>query len=289
MSSRYRDWLRLEVIVMIVLLLSMHSAEAGSKPLFLQLFETASVSDKALQKARKQIKEHKEVKVLGKLSVPPFHKREKRQKPAKQPMCMTCHLPLPHRKNKRSRTFMNMHSRYIACETCHLRPKEIPLDYRWLAYTGPQAGDELPRRLNHISIDKNMQQVGNKKKRQKTGLRKKKVYLAPQTGVRIAPFFEGVPVLLFKDSDFAQEIKRKWKNATHAEQAELKVRLHAPLTKKGPACKSCHGKEKPLLDLAALGATPLRLKAIQQNTIVRFFSRFKKEEQRIRISDDLLK
>jgi hypothetical protein len=288
MNSRYGSCLRFVVLLLLCV------GNAHAEPLYPQLVKQATVSDKVLKEAGKQVREHKKVKVLDALSVAPFHKRDTQQETAKQPLCLVCHLTLPHRKNERSRTFMNMHSRFIACETCHLRPKDIPLEYRWLAYDGPDAGHELAPRSTVVAIEKtkvaseeNKQGSDNKEKRKKKE-KVKKVPLAPQSGARIAPFFNGEPVLLFKDSSFAQQAKRKWKEAED-ERAELKARLHAPLEKEGPACQRCHGKKKPLFDLEALGATAKQVKAIQQNTITRFFERFKKKDERIRIGKDLLK
>ena len=95
-------------------------------------------------------------------------------------------------------------------------------------------------------------------------------------------------MLLFKETSFAKNIKREWKDADETQRAEIKAQLHAPLKKKGPACKKCHGKRNPMVDLERLGATATQLKAIQNNIVVRFFERFKKEDERIRI-DKLLR
>ena len=288
MNSRYcLCW----AVILLLLCLSNVQAE----PLYLQLVKKTAISDKDLQAADKQIKEYKEIKILDPLSVAPFHKRNKPQETAKQPLCRLCHLALPHRKNERSRTFMNMHSRTIACETCHFRPKDIPLEYRWLAYDGSDAGQELAPRStavvikeDNVATDESMQGSDIKQQKKKGKKKEKKIPLAPQAGARIAPFFNDEPVLLFKDSDFAQDVKRKWKEVKD-ERAELKARLHAPLEKEGAACQRCHGKKKLLLDLEALGATAKQLKVIQHNTITRFFARFKKKDERIRIGKGLLK
>jgi hypothetical protein len=268
-----------------VVVLLLCAGNAHAEPLYLQLIKKATISDKDLHEASKQVREHKKVKVLDSLSVVPFHKRAKQQETAKQPLCLLCHMALPHRKNERSRTFMNMHSRTIACETCHLRPKDIPLEYRWLAYDGPEAGRELPPRSTVVEHE-HEQSNDNSKKRRKGKI--KKVPLAPQPGARIAPFFNDELVLLFKDDAFARQVERKWE-LTEDERGELKALLHAPLEKEGPACQHCHGKENPLLNIEALGATERQVKALQQNTITRFFARFKKEDERIRIGKDLLK
>ena len=40
---------------------------------------------------------------------------------ALQPTCFICHSNLPHNKTKKIRAMLNMHTTYLACETCHLK------------------------------------------------------------------------------------------------------------------------------------------------------------------------
>ena len=240
--------------------------------LYQQQVNQAEPDDKQLQEALKQIKEHKEIKLQDKLSVAAFHKRSEPMKISKQPVCLSCHHALPHRKNERSRTFLNKHSHYIACESCHLRPKNVKLEYRWLAYDGVNAGREIAARS----------QQENKKEEDKL---KQPLSLIPQTSARIVPFYQDRLALEFKGDEFANKAKADWKEANKEERAKIKARLHAPLEEKGPECQRCHGDEKPMLDLKTLGASPKQIKKIQRNTIVRYFTRFKKDDQRIRIKD----
>ncbi|MCW8830720.1 MAG: hypothetical protein OQK32_04270, partial [Gammaproteobacteria bacterium] len=94
-------------------------------PFYQQQVKQSAPGDKQITDALKQIKEHKDIQLQENISVPVFHHRVDSQKTEKQAVCSNCHHELPHRKNERSRTFMNRHSRYIACETCHMRPKNI--------------------------------------------------------------------------------------------------------------------------------------------------------------------
>lgn len=263
-------------------LLLLLAQQAMAKPLYLEQLEKATVTDKVLQKARQQIKDHKDIKILDKLAVAPFHLRRTQPIETKQPFCLGCHLPLPHRDNERSRSFMNMHSRYIACETCHLRPKAISLEYRWLAFSGPNAGRTVPPNKLTVTLQKSPADNTQKNKHR---VKKKKHTLVPQAGARITPFYNDEPVLIFKDHHFSRQTRKQWKKADTDEQARLKVRLHTPLEKEGPACKACHSKDKPMLDLKALGATAKQLSRFQHNTISRFFARFKESDERIRIGD----
>lgn len=240
--------------------------------LYQQQVEQAKPDDKMLQKTLKQIKDHKEIKLIDELLVPAFHKRSEARTSVKQSICMNCHQPLPHRKNERSRTFMNMHSKYIACETCHLRPENIDLEYRWLVYDGANAGEEVAARVEQDNKDEE-------------GKSEQRPTLIPKLNAKIAPYYQDRIVLEFKDDDFSRKSEKDWKEADKNGKAKLKARLHVPLEEKGPECQRCHGDDKPMLDLEKLGATEKQVREFQRNVIVRFFTRFKKDDQRIRIKD----
>ncbi len=242
---------------------------AWAAPLYPDLVERAEVTAKQLDEARKQIREHKAVEVLDELSLPPFHHREVKVQVGRPPLCMLCHLSLPHRENERTRTFLNMHSRYLSCETCHLQPKGVKLEYRWLADDGSAPGQPVADAVS-VAEDEQIPSI------------------IPQPGARIAPFSHGEVALIFQEHPLAKEVKRVWQEGSPEEKSRLKARLHTPLEKKGPECKACHGEESPLLDLEALGASPQQLRAIRQNTIVRFFNRFEEDDERLRI-DELLR
>lgn len=256
------------VFMMMFSLLTAQQVVAES--LYQQQVNQAAPDDKQLQDALKKIKEHKEIKLQGELFTPIFHQRSELIETSKQPVCVSCHQNLPHRKNKRSRTFMNRHSQYIACETCHMRPEKLKLEYRWLAYDGDKAGQE-------IVLSNNQKNNVDKENRQQS--------LIPQSGARLAPFYNDQPVLEFKGDDFINKIKADWKEASKKERAAIHARLHTPLEDKAAECQQCHGKEKPMLDLKALGASEKQIGKIQRNTIVRYFARFKKDDQRIRLKD----
>ncbi|MCK4706392.1 MAG: hypothetical protein KAT90_13005 [Gammaproteobacteria bacterium] len=256
------------VFVMMFSLLTAQQVVADS--LYQQQVEQAVPDDKQLQEVLKIIKEYKEIKLQGELFTPIFHQRSELAETSKQPVCVSCHQALPHRKNKRSRTFMNGHSQYVACETCHMRPENIKLEYRWLAYDGDKAGQE-------IIVSDNQKNNVDKESRQQS--------LIPKSGARIAPFYNDKPVLEFKGDDFINEIKSDWKEASAKERAAIHARLHAPLEDKAAECQQCHGKEKSMLNLKALGASEKQIGKIQRSAIVRYFARFKKDDQRIRLKD----
>ncbi len=238
--------------------------------LYIELVQGANVADKDLQDAIKQLREQEELEVRSKLPVGPFHYRNDPVEPQKQPFCQTCHLSKPHRSDQRKRSFLNMHTRYIACETCHLQPENIQLDYRWLAFGHPNAGQEIDVSLSvHSQIDRI------------------KTSILPRPRARIAAFYKGIPATLFKDDPFSSEIEEKWKELPLEDKARLKVGLHVALSEKGRDCDACHSEKQDMLELELLGANEKLSRSIRRNKIADFFSRYEKDSDTLKISDIL--
>lgn len=231
---------------------------------YLQLMEQAEISGEKLQQAVEQLQAYEPVQLQEVNGLQPFHRRAQPEETQLQPLCRNCHLRLPHRSSERKRTFLNMHSRFIACETCHLRPGRVTFSYRWLAYDGPHAGIEV-------------MPVG-------PGDTQDEPPFIPQPGARIVPFLENNPLVVFKDDTAFEDLMQRWEAGDDMDRARLKARLHAPLQPEGPECEGCHSGDR-MLDLQRLGATPAQVQAIEQNSIARFLSRFKDEKDRLRITD----
>jgi len=247
-------------------LVLLFSFSIRAENLYLELVQNADISDKDVAEAQKQLEEHKDIELQDSLSVPPFHNRVEIVSTAKQPFCQNCHLALPHRSNERSRSFLNMHSRYIACETCHLKPEGVKLDYRWLDYDKANAG-----RLIKISRS-------TKETDEPPGS------IVPGPGTSIAPFYNEAPALIFKDHSYASDVTQQWKQQSIDDKARLKATLHASIDKEGRPCQNCHTDKQNLLDLTALGADEKQRHAISNNVIARFFSRYKKDDERLRLN-----
>jgi len=259
----------------IITLVTLLCIPAWSDNLYLDLVDQARPDQETLKKSRKQIEEHKEVKIINELSVSSFHKHKTVETTRKQPLCFTCHLPLPHRENMRSRSFLNMHTQYIACETCHLQPENVSLDYAWLAYDGEQTGQRVD--ATQAATAKPDEPLPS---------------IIPILEARIAPFYKGQPALIFKDDAEVKKITERWENGTQEEKSQLKAVLHLPLNNEGRKCKECHrdSDEPGPLDLKALGASEEQQRAISQNIIAQFFRRYKKgderkKDERIRMTD----
>ncbi len=269
-----------QILVVISLVVGLSRVYAYETPLIVELIERAKPTADEIAQAKKLLQAKKEIKLLDELSLAPFHKRNKSPiKNTEQVYCNGCHLPLPHSKSLRTRAFMNMHSEYIACESCHFRPENKKLSYRWYDYVKNKAVEQQKGRL-HSGRNKN-----------------DKAPLLPRTGqVKIAPFFNNQPALITRNHDYSKMLRQRWKKANLTEKAEIHAQIHQPLTKKGTECVDCHASEQDLLDLISLADSPEQAKAIQNNTIANFFKNYKPEkplaageltplEQRIKMTD----
>jgi hypothetical protein len=49
--------------------------------------------------------------------------------------CLSCHHPLPHRRDRARRSFNNQHSRFMTCMVCHLAPEQrARASFRWSSF-----------------------------------------------------------------------------------------------------------------------------------------------------------
>lgn len=251
----------------LALALAVMSAQAlADAPLYQQRVEQARPDQEALQHSAELLRDHKDVKIQDNLLIQPFHKQSGELETAPQAFCRNCHGPLPHGKQARTRAFLNMHVRFIACETCHFRPKDVKFDYRWYDYQDRQiVNGEHKFRIGR-DLDNSKQRPNNPK---------------------IAPFYQGQAVFALKDDAFGRDIAGQWDKAAPEQKTALRARVHLPLEKKGPECHACHASEQGLLDLPALGASPEQTQAIQKHMIPKFFRDYEKDDQKITIRNML--
>ncbi len=254
--------------MMIVLILSTISSSIFAEGLYLQILNKTVLNAEQIQKSKQKIEKYKPIKVHEELVVPPFHKRGQMNASLEHSICTGCHLSPPHTKSDRTRTFMNMHTKFIACETCHFRPETVKLSYRW-----EDVRDGKPLQAKQ----KLFRQIAEPE--EKPEERTKSLH----SFYKITPFYQKESVVLRKQSVFAKETTRLWEQGTLDEKSQHRALLHAPLKKEGPECQECHDKQKNFLDLEGLGATAYQIEKIQNNIITQFFSRYKDKQQRIRI------
>jgi DNA-directed RNA polymerase subunit M/transcription elongation factor TFIIS len=247
-------------------ILSVTPAFADSLPLYQQRVEMASPDQQALDHAKKKLEEHKEVEIKEKFIIQPFHKQSGDLETSPNTFCRNCHGPLPHSKQLRTRAFNNMHVRFIACETCHFRPKDTELTFLWFDY-------EKKLQYQGESLFRLGKAIDNAEQRSSV--------------LKIAPFYRGEPAFVMKDSAFSKSVAEKWKILADEDKILLRAKIHWPLEKKGLACQECHDENKSRLDVRALGATEQQFSAFSKHVIPQFFRRYKKDDDKITIRDML--
>jgi len=265
MSVRVR---KLMIKLLIVNLYLFLSFSAMADNLFIDLVDGKNVTEKNVREALKQLRDHKEVKLNKDLLVNPFHHKKEIKDKLKKPFCQNCHLEKPHQVNQRNRSFLNMHTKYISCETCHLNNQVLKLENKWLAYGYPNVGKVIDV---YSSVHTEAEKV--------------KTSILPRPGAKISPFNKGKKVVVFKDEKFSIEVEKKWKTLPEEEKARLKASLHKPLNKKGLSCDKCHSENQKVLDFKLLGANQKQTHSITSNDIAQFFGRYKKDGDRLRMSD----
>ncbi len=260
-------------IKLILFILISLSVRAESDNFYLSSVKQAKLTQEDLTKSAEKVKEHKKITVYNDLEVPPFHKRQIWEKQSlSKTFCTDCHQSPPHREDLRSRTFLNMHTEFIACETCHMRPKDVTLEYSWLNYENKQKLNAEPTLFRQQIDDNDIAKNSERKQRETHKLHK------------IAPYYAGQPALIFKDHPYAEQTRQIWKNGSVEERVKRRAKIHLPMEEKGPECKACHQKDKPMLDLAVLGANPRQVRGMQNHIVPQFFERYQEKDQKIKIN-----
>jgi len=113
---------------------------------YLEQVETAVPTAEEMDRAREQVAAPRPQALSEPLFVPPFHKRSSVQD-SPRTLCRFCHSGPPHHSDPGQRSFLNVHSRHLACETCHWRPQGQIIEYRFggedaVSVIVPQVGDE---------------------------------------------------------------------------------------------------------------------------------------------------
>jgi hypothetical protein len=178
--------------------------------------------------------------------VPVLHPPE-----ALRPTCYICHSNLPHNKTKKIRAMLNMHTNYIACETCHLKKQDgETVIYKWYSPVeknpkGPFFGTaydpetgELEMVHDHFS--------------------------------KIAPFYEEngklTSIVHMQDAPLARDFVKIRDQLTPEQREGVTKRFHVDILPKGPDCQTCHST-KGIIDFKALGFSPKRTVDIEELNI----------------------
>jgi cytochrome c553 len=171
---------------------------------------------------------------------------------ALRPTCYICHSALPHNKSKKIRSLLNMHTNYLACETCHLKKQERETaTYKW--YSPVEKHPQGPF-------------FGTAYNPETGGLEMVHKHFS-----KIAPFQEEngklTPIVQTEDKPLAKRFVKIEDQLTPEQRKAQTQQFHADiLLPKGADCQNCHST-KGMLDLRALGFSAKRIVDIQELNI----------------------
>jgi len=175
-----------------------------------------------------------------------FHHIDYDMEPDKRSYCIECHGDIPHNKTKEIRAFANMHSAFLACETCHVRVAEDNKTgvFKWYAR---KTGEIIPSPI----------QEG----------------VAPGLfHAKIVPFELADGKLLRIDDqsqiDFAREYQRTEKTLTEVQKTDAKKIIHKRVDENPYLCEDCHRREDPLIPFEAIGYSKKRADLLVSNEVV---------------------
>jgi hypothetical protein len=168
-----------------------------------------------------------------------------------QPTCIICHSTLPHNKTKKIRAMLNMHSNYLACETCHQQPKEgQTVVYKWYSPVekepkGPFFGTAYDPQTGELEmVDDHFS--------------------------KIVPFYEQngklAPILHMQNTASARDYMKIRDQLTPEQRKDDTQRFHLDTLAKGQECQVCHAVNGRL-DFKQLGFSPKRTIDIEQLNI----------------------
>jgi hypothetical protein len=160
------------------------------------------------------------------------------------PMCLQCHGNFCHAKSEELRSFYNMHSFYLACETCHIREKEgEEITFKWF---DNKVGHEVTELIGT---------QGN-------------------YGAKIVPIKGGKRLDAFPKEALAREYMRLESTYSDEEKKKIQEELMAHISKEALTCKDCHKKDG-YINFSVIGYDPARINRLTRLEILQLIEEYK--------------
>jgi RNase P subunit RPR2 len=238
MRDSIRQW--------VVIFLLLWAGEGFAEPLYLSQMKSAQVDTTETDKIIKKLRKYRPIERAPPLKLSPFHNQMTTQGELKRDFCVSCHSAIPHRKNERLRSYLNMHINHLACASCHFRPDGMAFTYRWHPWGSHTKGG---------------------------------------ASLLITPLYQAQPVTPAADDPEVAKMLETWEESDVDEQARQHQRIHGPLQKEATSCNSCHTTEASLLDFEQLDYDEEEINAIRNDRIARFLGDKAYEDKSIKLRD----
>ena len=245
--------LTLVVFVGVVYHLTLSERGPGLLRPFLKKYEARQKSD-ILEEVRRQqeLEKHRHFhNVVAAAPQPPEELR---------PVCFICHSDLPHSKNKRIRSLMNLHTQFLVCETCHIKEKPgTTIVYKWYNPLnsnppGPFYGTSYDPETGSLSLGKDLIS-------------------------KIAPYFKSEKdgslqlEIQVQDAPMARDFVRVRDRLTPEQRGGITNKFHENIKPKGNECHLCHS-ENSILDFKQLGFVENRAENLKRLFVVGMIEKY---------------
>jgi len=175
-----------------------------------------------------------------------FHHIDYDMEPDRRSYCIECHGDIPHDKKREIRAFGNMHSAFIACETCHVRLENDQKTgiFKWY---DRKSGEIIPSPI--------------------------KEGVAPGLyHAKILPFEKADGDIQRIDTqariDFAREYQRTEKSLSELQKTKARKIIHKIISEKPYLCEDCHRKKDSLIPFESLGYSKKRADLLVSTEVV---------------------
>jgi hypothetical protein len=171
--------------------------------------------------------------------------------------CFLCHTTLPHHKHKKIRALLNMHTFYLACESCHVKKGEgQTIAYAW---RDPEGADLS---LGHYGTDYHPLSGS---------------LLRVNLGSRIVPYVkrggENDFLIQKTDSPMARDYVRMKDSLNEQEKDFVKKNFHTNINPTGQVCKECH-RADGILNFKELGFSEKRKADLETLSVSGMMTRY---------------
>lgn len=179
--------------------------------------------------------------------------------------CVRCHGNVPHDKSKEIRSFLNMHTFYLACETCHSQPEKGKPKYGFGWYNKD-----------------NGQFVGNPKALLKieesfTSIQEKRQFpIYGNYGAKIAPrASDGSLLHGAKEMAFVERFLSEQERLKPEKKSQMKLVIHRKVSTDPVACSDCHQDTGYYIPFDKLGYPPTRMRELTNTAVVGMIDKYK--------------
>ncbi len=195
--------------------------------------------------------------------------------------CRVCHPLYPHSSNNKVRAFLNMHTGFLICESCHLQKEKYEnLVYEWkdpeaFEFVGEPYGMHLQREKKPKKKDmmSKMLKMFSSDKESSEGSRTE--YFISRIAVFSSDIGSKRNLENTEDIEKAEAFMEKAGSLDAAEKEKELEYFHRDIARKGitAACDECHST-KGVLDFKALGFSDKRAKDLEYMNIKSLLTKY---------------